>query len=109
MACRSNSMDPAASDINQGGEEKDREALLGLRAGRQGLCPPYVHEAGGQTKFQSRETEGDNDRWEENEQHGATCRCVEPQPQDYDWKSASLNEATVWRDHVSAGKPKVTS
>lgn len=33
-------------------------------------------EAGGQIDFQSRETDGDNERWEENKQRDATC-CVQ--------------------------------
>lgn len=37
-----------------------------------------MHEAGGQNDFQSRETDGDNERWEENKQRDATC-CVQPE------------------------------
>lgn len=35
-------------------------------------------KAGGQIDFQSRETDGDNERWEENKQRDATC-CVQPE------------------------------
>ncbi len=48
---------------------------------------PNTHGAGGQieflAEFHSRETEGDNEKWEENKQHGATC-CVTLKPEDDD-------------------------
>lgn len=59
-------------------------------------------------ELQCRGTEGDNERWEENEQHGATC-CVKLEPGDYE-RNECICRGVVWRGgcrHVPAGTLKV--
>ena len=53
-------------------------------------------------------TEGDNERWEENKQHGATC-CVKTEPGDYE-RNGCICRGVMWRGgcrHVPAGMLKV--
>lgn len=98
MACRSNSMYPAALDVTRslgGGkiEKLFRDCVLTDKDSALQTCTKREGRLSFWQEFQSGGTEGDDERWEENKQHGATC-CVKPEPQDYDWKSASVE--TTW-------------